>query len=279
MIYVQEKPKRTTTNNSQRRKRNHKLDKDFQRENDLYQRKQAAYEKYILRKKQADAAYCEQGRLQKLYKDLGEKKEAEKERLIPLQKEHAKAWRPYEELRDYYGQCIAVMKQGADNAHRAMQDNFQQSRTAYQNGDHQAAGELSDNGYACRDYRDVTSAEIKDLAKKLKEIKKNLEKESPPVDWSKYHQLKEQHSQVVKEYTAAKQYYEECRKARDAAKKDFDDLHASHQAAINARKQKQKQPKNLSGGQAESAITSNNIPKKYNLQIVIPDFLRNGSEY
>lgn len=206
--------------------RNPELDRLKAERQLLFERKQAAFQRFKELQNQTNVAH---GAMQLAWEERTHAREcmnSEFEARKSAYSHRDSVWNEYGRIRDYNNSRIESLKYRADTEHRAMQNCFEQASNAYQYGNKSEAPYYSQQGHEHKARRDGLNAEISELAREVKQAKAYAEASAPRVDSSAFNHAKAAFELAKARHESAQTEFKRLKSMRDSAKVEFDRLQA-----------------------------------------------------
>ena len=208
--------------------RNHELDYLKSREQDAFQCKQSAFQRYADARNHCNDAHDAMQAAWEARCSAREEMNREYEEMQRASENYREVWDEYGRIRDYNNSRIESLKWEADREHQEMQNCFDRASFEYQYGDKSMAPVYSQEGYKHKERRNELNAEISELAREVKEARQNAEWRAPKTDSSAFHRAKEVFERAKSRHESAQAEFKRLKAERDRLKGTFDSLQAEH---------------------------------------------------
>lgn len=208
--------------------RNYELDSLKSREQDVFQRKQAAFQHYAEARDRCNEAH---DNMQSAWEErcyAREEMNREYEAMQGTSENYREVWDEYEKIRDQNNYEIEHLRAEADSEHQEMIDCFERASDCYENGDKSEAPYWAQQGHDHKDRRDNINEEVSRLCREVKEAKQNAEWRAPKTDSFAFHRAKDAFEQAKSRHEFAQAEFKRLKAERDRLKDIFDSLQAEH---------------------------------------------------
>lgn len=208
--------------------RNYELDSLKSREQEAFQRKQAAWQKYADARARASAAH---DTMEAAWQDRCSAREVmnrEYEAMKASSDNSHDVWEEYRRIRDYNNSRIDSLRYEADREHQEMVNCFDRASSEYQYGDKSMAPVYSQEGHEHKYRRDELNAEVSALIQEIKNAKANAEWRAPKTNNYGFHRAKDEFERAKSRHEVAQAEFKRLKAERDRLKAEFDAAHAEH---------------------------------------------------
>lgn len=202
--------------------RNHELDLLKSEEQQAFERKQAAWERYAeLRDRCSEAHEVMESSWDKRV-SAKEKMNEEFEAMQQASENYSAVWDEYARIRDETNRRIEGLRTEADYEHQQMQECYDKASNCYEFGDRSEAPYWSGQGREHKERRDSLNQEVKYLCEDIKRAKQDAQSRAPKTDSSVFHSAKQLFEMAKRRHESAQQEFKRLKAARDEAKAEFD---------------------------------------------------------
>ncbi len=198
------------------------------REQDAFNRKQAAYQRYIDMRNRCNEAYDEMQSAWNERSSAAEVMTHEYENMRSTKEHYKQVWDEYGHIRDRNNYEIERLRAEADLEHSQMKDCFERASDCYEFGDKSEAPYWSQQGHEHKERRDDINSRVSELCQEVKSAKQNAEWRAPKTDFSAFHRAKDAFDQAKSRHMSAEEKFKRLKEKRDFLKSEFDSLHAEH---------------------------------------------------
>ena len=201
--------------------RNSELDSLKTREQEVFRRKQLAYQKYADAKDRASAAYSIMQSAWEERCSAREEMNREYESMQHSSDNYREVWGEYSRIRDANNSRIESLRYEADSEHQMMKDCFEQASAAYEYGDKSEAPGYAAQGHEHKDRRNELNEEVGRLIQEIRNVKEAAECRAPKTDSSAFRRAKEVFSSAKSCHESAEAEFKRLKAERDRAKAEF----------------------------------------------------------
>ena len=208
--------------------KNYALDSLKSREQEAFQRKQAAYERYAEARDRCNEAHDV---MQAAWEERCSSREVmnhEYEEMQRANENYRAVWDEYGRIRDENNYEIERLRVEADSEHQEMIECFEKASDCYESGDKSEAPYWSQQGHDHKDRRDSINEEVRRLCQEVKAAKQNAEWRAPRTDSSAFHRAKDEFGRAKSRHESAQKEFKYLKAERDRLKAEFDSAQAEH---------------------------------------------------
>ena len=204
--------------------KNYELDHLKSLEQEAFQRKQAAFQKYIAAKNRTSRAYDEMEQAWQERSFARNMMNCEFELNQQAWAQYRSVWDEYRRIKETNNPQIDQLRAEADYEHQAMQDAFNQASSEYEYGDKSMAPYYSEQGHEHKARRDDLNAEVSHLCQEVKDTKARAEWSASKPDNSAFRDAKERFESTKARHESKQAEFKSLKAERDHAKAEFDSL-------------------------------------------------------
>lgn len=208
--------------------RNYELDSLKSREQDAFQRKQSAWNRYADARDRCNEAHDAMESAWQERKSASEESNREWEALQNARQNHQEIWDEYSRIRDNINPQIKSLRFEADREHKEMQNAFDHASYEYEYGDKSMAPVYAQEGRDHKERRDELNSEISELCHKVKEAKQNAKLHAPRFSADAFHRAKDTFDRAKVHHETAQAEFKRLKAERDRLKAEFDSAQAEH---------------------------------------------------
>lgn len=208
--------------------RNYELDNLKSREQDAFQRKQAAFQRYANVRDRCNEAHDAMQAAWEERCSAREEMNREYEEMQRSSEHYREVWDEYGRIRDENNSRIESLKWEADREHQEMCSCFDQASSEYEYGDKSMAPIYSQEGHDHKERRDELNAEISELAREVKDARRDAEYRAPKTDSSAFHRAKDVFERAKSSHESAQAEFKRLKAERDRLKAEFDSAQEEH---------------------------------------------------
>ena len=208
--------------------RNYELDSLKSREQDAFQRKQAAFERYADARDRCNADHDVMQSAWEERCSTREEMNREYERMQHASDHYREIWDEYGRIRDANNYEIERLRAEADYEHQQMVYCFERASDCYENDNKPEAPYWSQQGHDHQDRRNSINEEVRRLCQEVKSARQNAEWRAPKTDSSAFHRAKDVFERAKSHHEAAQAEFKRLKAERDRYKAEFDSAQAEH---------------------------------------------------
>lgn len=208
--------------------KNHELDSLKSREQDAFQRKQAAFRNYAEARDRCNEAHDIMQNAWEERCSAREEMNREYEAMQRSSENYREVWDEYGRIRDENNREIEHLRAEANSEHQAMIDCFDRASDCYEFGDKSEAPYWSQEGHNHKDRRNQLNEEVSRLCQEVKDARQNAEWRAPKTDSSAFHRAKDAFNQAKSQHESAQAEFKRLKAERDRLKNVFDSLQEEH---------------------------------------------------
>lgn len=208
--------------------KNYELDSLKSREQDVFQRKQTAFQHYADAKDRCSEAYDAMQTAWEERCSAREEMNREYEAMQRASENYREVWNEYGRIRDGNNYEIERLRAEADYEHQQMIDCFERASSCYEYGDKTEAPYWSSQGHDHKDRRDDINEEVSRLCQEVKSARQNAEWRAPKTDSSVFHRAKDIFERAKSRHEFAQSEFKRLKVERDRLKAEFNSLHEEH---------------------------------------------------
>ncbi len=208
--------------------KNHELDALKSREQEAFQRKQAAWREYADARDRANYAFDAMKSAGQERNDARETMNHEYDAMQAASNHYREVWDEYGRIRDRNNSQIDSLRGEADYEHQEMKRCYDQASFEYNYGDKSMASIYSQEGKSHKERRDELNAAISGLVQEIHSAKENAQWRAPKTDSSAFHRAKEAYDYAKRRHESAQAEFKRVAAERDRLKKAFDDAQEEH---------------------------------------------------
>lgn len=208
--------------------RNYELDSLKSREQDAFQRKQAAFERYADARDRCNAAHDVMQSAWEERCSTREEMNREYERMQHASDHYREIWDEYGRIRDANNYEIERLRAEADYEHQQMVYCFERASDCYENDNKPEAPYWSQQGHDHQDRRNSINEEVRRLCQEVKSARQDAEWRAPKTDSSAFHRAKDAFERAKSRHEAAQAEFKRLKADRDRYKAEFNSAQAEH---------------------------------------------------
>lgn len=202
--------------------RNYELDALKAREQELFERKQRAWNVYADLREHCSSAHDAMESAWQERSSAREEMNREYEEMQRSSEHYREVWDEYGRIRDSNNYEIERLRAEADYEHQQMIECFEQASNCYECGNKSEAPYWSEQGHEHKARRDELNEEVRRLCEEVKAAKQRAEWQAPKTDASAFRRAKEVFENAKARHEVAQAEFKQLKAERDRAKNDFD---------------------------------------------------------
>ena len=214
--------------------RSAELDSLFARKQEAFERKQAAFQKYVDARNRANEAY---DRMQSAWgQRVAAREEMNREFESMQQSKDSRdaIWADFNRLCQENSSRIDQIRREADMEHEMMKNCFDSASAAYEYGNKADAPMYASEGHAHKDRRDSLNAEVGRLIQEINNAKANAKWQTSSSHSSSFQFAKSNFNNAKMVHESAEAEFKNAKAERDAYKAEFDSAQAEFERLKDA---------------------------------------------
>ena len=208
--------------------KNHELDTLKTREQNVFQLKQVAWNRYTEAKNRCSELH---NTMQEAWRErclLREEMNREYDNITDSNTHYHNVWDEYSRIRDRNNSRIESLRNEADYEHQAMIRCFNQASFEYSSGNKSMAPVHSREGHQHKECRDNLNREISYLAQEVKSAKQDAIYKAPKTNSALFKKAKEAFLYAKSKHESIQSEFKQQKSERDRFKAEFDALQKEH---------------------------------------------------